>query len=61
MEKIKEIQVKHAALERQLQSAEIMSDPQKLKKISREYNELGEVLALNEKSDEILAAVGKIS
>jgi len=43
-EKIKQIQKKHDELERQLQDSNVIADQNNLKKISREYNELGEVL-----------------
>jgi protein subunit release factor A len=48
-EKIKEIRKKHDELERLLQDGQIMADPQKIKSLSREYNELGQALAAYEK------------
>lgn len=57
--KIKEIQKRHDELERLLQGSEIMSEPSKLKKISREYNELGQVLANYKKLEEVKKALAE--
>ncbi|MFA5070627.1 MAG: peptide chain release factor 1 [Patescibacteria group bacterium] len=43
-EKIKQIEKRHDELERQLQDSNLIADQNNLKKISREYNDLGEVL-----------------
>ncbi|MFH1366420.1 MAG: peptide chain release factor 1 [Patescibacteria group bacterium] len=59
MDKIKEIQKKHAELERLLQSPEIMSDQEKLKKISQEYNELTEILEKMKKLDKYKEALAE--
>jgi len=57
--KIKEIQKRHDELERELQDSTTMIDPQKIKKIAREYNELGQVLANYEKLEEINKALAE--
>ena len=52
-QKIEELKSKFDTLERDLQDGEVVSDPKKLQKISKEYNEIKEILNLNNKLEKI--------
>ncbi|MDP2684372.1 MAG: peptide chain release factor 1 [bacterium] len=52
-EKIKKIIEEHDKLERDLQSPDVLSNPDKLSKLSKKYNELNEVIEKNNKLQEV--------
>lgn len=51
--KIKELQKKHEQLERDLQNPDVFNMPEKLKKLTRDYNEIGETLNKYKKLHEV--------
>ncbi|MDZ7798512.1 MAG: peptide chain release factor 1 [Patescibacteria group bacterium] len=53
MDKLKKLQKKHQDLEKKLQKKEIINNPTKLKKISKEYDESGHLLELYNKLEEV--------
>lgn len=55
--KIKELQQKHDQLERELQSPDVFGDPQKMEKMSKEYNEIGKTLENFKKLEEIKKSI----
>jgi len=55
--KIKELQVKHEQLERELQNPVVFGDPQIMEHLSKEYNEIGKILENFEKLEEIKKSI----
>jgi len=53
MDKLKKLQKKHQELEEKLQKKEIINNPARLKKISKEYDEAGHLLELYNKLEKI--------
>ena len=51
-EKLEQITKEHDKLERDLQSPDVLGNPEKLSKLSKQYNELNEVIMKNKKLQE---------
>jgi peptide chain release factor 1 len=53
----KELEQKHEQLERELQNPDVLADSQKMQKISKEYNELGQTLDHLQELDDIAKSI----
>jgi len=51
--KIKELKDRFDSLERDLQKSDVSSNPQKLQQLSKEYNEIKEILDLNNQLEKV--------
>lgn len=60
-EKIQQLKYQYEKLGKDLQDPKITSDPQKIQKISQEYNDLGEILATYKQFKEIEKSLKEIS